>query len=585
LIHNGGGSKNQGPLLRHRHQQRHRHRHLLVESDWTQVGSDINGEGLLFGFSVAMSADGNRFVAGAIEGAGDAGTVRVFQRVNADSWQQVGNTIYNTVAGDFEEAWDYFGYSVAMSADGSHIAVGALNGNGLSFSGTVSIFHLVNDSWQQVGNTIHGEAAQDQFGHCVTMSANGSRIAVGAPQNYPSKGRVRIFDAPTTGFDWIPVGNIAGQADGEYFGFSVDMVANGSRIVAGALYGANNHGQVRVFDQPTIGSDWIQVGSDIDDPTFNWFGHAVAISAEGSHIVVGDLLDNTENGISSGSVSIFQLVNDSWQQVGDTLIGDAEYDSFGYSVAMSANGSRIAVLRASYSVRVFDQPNASSSAWKQIGSDIAGVNPGGLFSGGLAMSANGATVAVGAPYYDGDEEFIAHVRVFEECPLVHCDFATLQVARYLSNSTQKQRLLEACGILSITAKKNGISRNVNVFNSSNIRSASWTDDPDLGSPNQNCPSGGGPGIGIGGGPSATYPNCVPQGNLLIIQDTGTPESRPNDSGNGGCMYIKFQNDVSLVDMGLLDTEEPGLTITVRTLMLLPRLSPSFCLRVVHLTSA
>jgi hypothetical protein len=58
------------------------------------------------------------------------------------------------------------------------------------------------------------------------------------------------------------------------------------------------------------------------------------------------------------------------------------------------------------------------------------------------------------------------------------------------------------------------------------------------------------------------PNCIPQGNLLIIQDTGTPESRPNDSANGGCMNIKFQSGVSLVDMGLLDVEEPGLNITV-----------------------
>jgi hypothetical protein len=53
--------------------------------------------------------------------------------------------------------------------------------------------------------------------------------------------------------------------------------------------------------------------------------------------------------------------------------------------------------------------------------------------------------------------------------------------------------------------------------------------------------------------------------LLIIQEPGKPESQPNDSANGGCMNIKFQGGVSLVDIGLLDVEEPGLKITVRFL--------------------
>jgi hypothetical protein len=102
--------------------------------------------------------------------------------------------------------------------------------------------------------------------------------------------------------------------------------------------------------------------------------------------------------------------------------------------------------------------------------------------------------------------------------MVHCDFATLQVASFLSNAAQQQQILLDCGITSVTAASNsGEPRNVNVFNSSDIKGTHPKFDPDLGSPNRLCPSKG-PGRGRGGRPNGPFPNCIPQGNLLIIQD-------------------------------------------------------------------
>jgi hypothetical protein len=260
-------------------------------------------------------------------------------------------------------------------------------------------------------------------------------------------------------------------------------------------------------------------------------------------------------------VRIFQQVNDSWQRVGNDLKSrpansPIKNDFFGSVLDMSSNGSRVAVGawlngggidKESYTghVRVYDQPtDTSDNDWIQVGNNINGSAFLDSFGFSLAISVDGTTVVVGAPENNGYGSYTdgyGYARVFEspsvvepECPLVHCDFATLQVARYLSNDTQKQRLLNACGIVSVTAKNNDVSRNVNVFSSSKIRSTNTRDDPDLGSPNRNCPVKG-PGIGIGGGPNATYPNCIAQGNLLIIQEAGNPESRPNDAANGGCM--------------------------------------------------
>jgi hypothetical protein len=132
----------------------------------------------------------------------------------------------------------------------------------------------------------------------------------------------------------------------------------------------------------------------------------------------------------------------------------------------------------------------------------------------------------------------------------------LKAGILVSSNSQQAAILAACGITKIVADKGGTRRDVNVFNSSVV-----TEDPDLGSPNQACP-GGGPGAGAGGGPNTKFPNCKPQGNLLIIQNPTVPANRPNDAPDGGCITVEFARGIELANMGLLDLEEDNSEITV-----------------------
>jgi hypothetical protein len=125
----------------------------------------------------------------------------------------------------------------------------------------------------------------------------------------------------------------------------------------------------------------------------------------------------------------------------------------------------------------------------------------------------------------------------------------------LSDPRQRELLLTTCGV-KVSAKQGTIVRDVNVFNSSHIRSTLAKDDPDLGAPNKGC-TGGGPGIGRGGRPSSPYPNCAPQGNLLIIQDPTVNKSIANDSPLGGCFTFEFEHPIDLVNIGMLDLERPA----------------------------
>ena len=77
-------------------------------------------------------------------------------------------------------------------------------------------------------------------------------------------------------------------------------------------------------------------------------------------------------------------------------------------------------------------------------------------------------------------------------------------------------------------------------------------DPDLGSPNENC-EGGGPGVGLGGGPDAPFPNCDPLGNVLIIQESD--KETPDDSATGGTIVFDFMLPVAVEEISIMDIDD------------------------------
>ena len=71
------------------------------------------------------------------------------------------------------------------SSDGSIVAIGSYlnDGNG-NDSGHVRIYKNINNTWTQLGSDIDGEAAGDSSGVSVSLSSDGSVIAVGAPYSW-----------------------------------------------------------------------------------------------------------------------------------------------------------------------------------------------------------------------------------------------------------------------------------------------------------------------------------------------------------------------------------------------------------------
>ena len=272
---------------------------VLADTSFSQIGADIDGEaaGDNAGVSVAMSADGSRVAIGAINndgGGGDAGQVRVYTLVNG-VWTQTGADI------DGEAAGDYSGGSVAMSADGSRVAIGSRfnDGNG-SDAGQVRVYTLINGVWTQTGADIDGEAAGDNAGVSVAMSADGSRVAIGALYNGP--------------------------------------------ISVGGGFPGTSAGQVRVYT--LVNGVWTQTGADIDgEGATDNAGGSVALSADGSRVAIGALNNDGGGnfGVLRGQVRVFTFTNGVWTQTGADIDGEAGLRGFGRSVAMSADGSRVTI--------------------------------------------------------------------------------------------------------------------------------------------------------------------------------------------------------------------------------------------------
>jgi hypothetical protein len=309
-------------------------------NSWSQLGADIDGEvaGDLSGYSVSLSSDGSRVAIGAFNNDGNgsnSGHVRIYQ-YNNNSWSQLGADING------EAADDYSGESISLSSDGSIVAIGAFqnDGNGTN-SGHVRIYQYNNNSWSQLGDDIDGEAADDRSGYSVSLSSDGSRVAIGAYRNGNLSGHVRIYQYNNN--SWSQLGaDIDGEAENDVSGWAVSLSSDGTRVAIGAGNNdgnGDNSGHVRIYGYN--GSAWAQVGADIDgEAAGNQSGRSVSLSSDGSIVAIGAPFNN-ENGTNSGHVRVYSISSgDSYQyswNVSSTLSdGDYKVTVAGADLAVNA---------------------------------------------------------------------------------------------------------------------------------------------------------------------------------------------------------------------------------------------------------
>ncbi len=181
-----------------------------------------------------------------------------------------------------------------------------------------------------------------------------------------------------------------------FFGHAIALNADGTRMVVGA-YGSAN-GTTRVYERS--GASWTQLGANIlGEGTDDGAGTSVAINAAGTRIAIG-APRNDGTGANSGQVRVFDLVAGSWTQVGTDIDGDAAGWTFGWRLALSASGSRLIVsgiidATLTGNIKVYD---LVGSVWTQVGNVLTQRN---RFGDGVDISSDGTTIAIGSPQIAG----------------------------------------------------------------------------------------------------------------------------------------------------------------------------------------
>jgi len=314
---------------------------------WSQQGPKLVGTGVSegdgFGTSVALSADGNTALIGAPGHEFRDGAAWIFTR-SGTTWAQQGGKL--TATGATGSPW--FGYTVALSGDGNTALIGGWLDDG--WKGAVWVFTRSGSTWAQQGEklTPNDEDGEGMFGTNVTLSADGNTALIGGWNDdsefggnldYSGKGAAWIFTR--SGSTWAQQGPKLTPDDetgNGKFGTIVALSATGDTALIGAWNDDHSKGAAWVFTRS--GSAWTQQGPKLTgggETGEGRFGVAVALSADGDTALVGGLADNG----TRGAAWLFTRSGSTWAQQGPKLVPSdwAGEGEFGTNVALSADGA------------------------------------------------------------------------------------------------------------------------------------------------------------------------------------------------------------------------------------------------------
>jgi len=298
------------------------------------------------GHSVSASHDGTIVAIGSPGANSRKGVVRIYKVTSISSsnnsssssstqWTLMGSPIEG--ARENERS----GTSVSLSSDGSIVAVGAPGGGALAPKGITRIYTWTDSThWALMGSAIEGATDGDESGRSVSLSSDGHTVAIGAPYDVVVTNGLQQLCGITRMYDWINNSwTLQAKIDGstsDASGMSVSLSADGSRVAIGSPGGNSGKGITRVYQRAT--PNWTIVGLPIPgDMANSWSGWSVSLSSNGLAVAVGA----PDANMLKGETRIFKWSNDPWDStryqwsaLGNPIVGLAAGEQNGYSVSL-----------------------------------------------------------------------------------------------------------------------------------------------------------------------------------------------------------------------------------------------------------
>lgn len=351
-----------------------------------------------FGYAVAISQDGNTAIVGAPQDdtlGKNTGTVYVFTRIGV-SWTRQAKLMAYDPASNM-----HFGAGVALSNNGNIAVIGARGAE--EVAGTVYEFKRTGDLWVQQAKIVASDSvAYDYFGGSLSISQDASTLVVGARYAVGRKGQAYVYNR--VGPIWTEIAKLSSidsQVD-DLYGSSVAISADGTFILVGSPYADDLYqdtGCALVYYRS--GLNWIHQHTirPLERRSGDMFGISVSLSSNGSTAVIGAYGDSTDDEIH-GSAYIFTRTSTSWTQHTKLNSTDlAEHDYFGNAVSISPNGTEVLVgaynkASGTGAGYVFIKVN---DKWLQQSKLVAGDGmQGDWFGYSVSLSTYGTTAILGA---------------------------------------------------------------------------------------------------------------------------------------------------------------------------------------------
>ncbi|NHN26565.1 T9SS type A sorting domain-containing protein [Flavobacterium jejuense] len=255
--------------------------------NWQQVGNVIEGVNAkdLFGEKISLSSDGNRLAVSGyladINGITDSGLVRVFQFNSSNSqWEQMGNDFYDT------ESANEYGRSCVLSKDGSTLVIGSPGKS--SGYGETSVYRWSESGsiWEQVGATLIGDNSE-RLGTSLVVNQDGTLLTIGcvnaSVSNVNYIGRVRTFKLISG--SWVEFStSLFGENQSNYFGYNLSMSDDGTVLAVAAIGWQSFRGRVYVYS--LVGNEWVQK-TFFEGTSNSRLGDALSLTSDGNRIALG----------------------------------------------------------------------------------------------------------------------------------------------------------------------------------------------------------------------------------------------------------------------------------------------------------
>ncbi|HET7921418.1 MAG TPA: GlyGly-CTERM sorting domain-containing protein [Gammaproteobacteria bacterium] len=365
-----------------------------------------------FGFRVALSTDGNTALVGSpgatVNGHRLAGKVYVLVR-NNNAWSTtpVASFIAPTPAEN-----DEFGFSVALSADGTTAFIGACCTavGGQAAAGAGYIFEKTNGVWGTQPAAILTEpvpGTNHHFGNSVAVTD--TTALIGSPGTDQSSGAAYLFVQSGGVWNTTPATTFTEPATtpGNLFGVVVALSASGEIALVGspmaALSGGNEAGKAYLFTS-TNGFWNTAPVAVLPDPgmALNRFGDS-SLAVTDNAALLGAPNATVGGQARAGAASLFLLTGGVWSVTPVVTFTEPEPTAdhqFGAAVALSADDSSLLVgvpMNDAGSAYLYLQ---TEGVWSVVpAAHLSEPDPvgGDQFGTHLALSGNGHMAFVGAP--------------------------------------------------------------------------------------------------------------------------------------------------------------------------------------------